>query len=91
MSEKYNGWTNYETWRVNLEVFDGVTIEELTGHRLLTFSELKDTLREYAEELIFEGSSEGLARDYAFAFLQSVDWWEIANNMLADCEAKAAE
>lgn len=20
---KYNGWTNYETWRVNLELFDG--------------------------------------------------------------------
>ena len=20
---KYNGWTNYETWRVNLECFDG--------------------------------------------------------------------
>ena len=20
---KYNGWTNYETWRVNLEIFDG--------------------------------------------------------------------
>ena len=22
MSDKYNGWTNYETWRVNLEYFD---------------------------------------------------------------------
>ena len=21
--EKYNGWTNYATWRVNLEFFDG--------------------------------------------------------------------
>ena len=21
---KYNGWTNYATWRVDLEVFDGV-------------------------------------------------------------------
>jgi hypothetical protein len=20
---KYNGWTNYATWRVNLEMFDG--------------------------------------------------------------------
>ena len=24
MTDKtYNGWTNYATWRVNLEVFDG--------------------------------------------------------------------
>lgn len=21
--QKYNGWTNYATWRVNLEIFDG--------------------------------------------------------------------
>ena len=21
--EKFNGWTNYSTWRVNLEMFDG--------------------------------------------------------------------
>ena len=21
--QKYNGWANYETWRVNLELFDG--------------------------------------------------------------------
>jgi hypothetical protein len=21
--ETYNGWTNYATWRVNLEIFDG--------------------------------------------------------------------
>lgn len=25
----YNGWTNYETWRVNLEVLDGVNVAEL--------------------------------------------------------------
>jgi len=23
MENTYNGWTNYETWRVNLELFDG--------------------------------------------------------------------
>ena len=22
--QKYNGWTNYATWRVNLEIFDGL-------------------------------------------------------------------
>lgn len=27
MSE-YNGWANYETWRVNLEMVDGMTLED---------------------------------------------------------------
>ena len=22
--ETYNGWTNYATWRINLEIFDGL-------------------------------------------------------------------
>jgi hypothetical protein len=25
---KYNGWTNYATWRVNLEMFDGFDARE---------------------------------------------------------------
>ena len=24
----YNGWTNYETWRVMLEIFDGYETDE---------------------------------------------------------------
>jgi len=27
MTDSYNGWTNYATWRVNLEMFDGATDE----------------------------------------------------------------
>ena len=23
-NDTYNGWTNYATWRVNLEIFDGL-------------------------------------------------------------------
>ena len=29
MTDKYNGWTNYATWRVNLEMFDGQPVEWL--------------------------------------------------------------
>ena len=29
--ERYNGWTNYETWRVNLEWFDGDDWERYDG------------------------------------------------------------
>lgn len=85
MSNKpYNGWTNYATWRVNLEMFDGMSVRDITGRSLPTVSELREALQQYAEELIEQTSDEGLARDYALAFLSDVDWHEIANNMLVD-------
>ena len=80
----YNGWTNYATWRVNLEIFDGMSARDITGRSLPAVSELKDALKNYAEELIEATSDEGLARDYAMAFLSDVDWWSIADHMLAD-------
>ena len=30
MKEKHNGWTNYATWRINLEIIDGIEIETKT-------------------------------------------------------------
>jgi hypothetical protein len=87
----YNGWTNYATWRVNLEIFDGMTVRDVTGRSIVPVSDLKDYLQEYAEEVIETTSSEGLARDYAFAFLSEVNWWELANAMLADEEAEEDE
>jgi hypothetical protein len=85
MSDKtYNGWSNYATWRVNLEMFDGLTPSDITGRNLPAVSELKEALQEWAEQAIEASSSEGLARDYALAFLSDVDWWDIANHMLID-------
>jgi len=87
----YNGWTNYATWRVNLEVFDGITCRDITGRSVPCVSELKEALKDYAEELIECSSSEGLARDYAYAFLQDVDWYDIANHMLSEEEQEEEE
>jgi hypothetical protein len=69
-NEKYNGWSNYETWRVNLEVFDGVE----------DFNMAEFEMREFVEELIENDTKEGLARDYAMAFISNVDWQEIAES-----------
>ena len=66
----YNGWTNYETWRINLELFDG------DGERWSYGS--ADAMREFAELLIEESTDEGIGRDYALAFLDNVNWQEIA-------------
>jgi len=80
----YNGWTNYETWRVNLEMFDGM--EPRSG---IDAYNLGQELKEYAEEIIEEYSKPGFARDYALAFLSDVNWSEIAGHYIED-EAEAA-
>lgn len=78
----YNGWTNYATWRVNLEIFDGGDFTHLAeGAEPYQFG---NELREMAEELVCGPVSEGLAHGYALAFLAEVNWTEIAEHQLAD-------
>lgn len=82
----YNGWTNYATWRVNLEFFgNGETLADMG------FSPecLHVQLRDFVEEIVTDGAT-GIARDYALAFLSDVDWDEIADHMLEDEAAEAA-
>ena len=78
--EKYNGWTNYATWRVNLEIFDGVAWLDQFDNGIDLY-DAAEILNGYAVDLIIESSEQGLARDYALAFLQEVDWREIAQSM----------
>jgi hypothetical protein len=83
--QTYNGWTNYATWRVNLEVFDQLTPADFWGFENCTPAdayELGKSLKEYAEEFIFESSPAGLVRDYALTFLSDVNWHEIAKSMI---------
>lgn len=77
---RYNGWTNYATWRVNLEIFDGMSSVEICGD-LDDPYKVGKVLREYAEEII-EQTATGLALDYAMAFLADVDWEEIATHLI---------
>jgi hypothetical protein len=86
MSDKtYNGWTNYATWRVNLEVFDGFDPYDYFSDNQADMEDLlPENLKEYAEEIIEATSPEGLTRDYALAFLEEVNWREIAKHMIED-------
>ena len=78
MTDKtYNGWANYATWRVNLEIFDGS--EGPYDHH---------SAKEFAEEIVYATSSDGLARDYALAFLQDVNWHEIAEHYQDETETE---
>ena len=89
----YNGWTNYATWRVNLEIFDNLPLEDFSGFTVKSWEEpdiygLSKALQERAEYYVECTSQEGLARDYALAFLSDVNWYEIAQHMVADIEAE---
>ena len=72
--QTYNGWTNYATWRINLEVFDGMH-SDIDGEKVTA-----ESCEDYAKEVLSE-NGEGLALDYAMAFLANVNWHEIAGHL----------
>jgi hypothetical protein len=82
-NEKYNGWTNYATWRVNLEIFDGLPCD---SDGAVTPEECQS----YAEEVVSEGA-EGLALAYAEAFLGEVNWEEIAESINEQLKLNASK
>ena len=88
---RYNGWTNYATWRVRLEIFDGFDPSDLFGDfRENDVDALAECLKDYADEAVTGEAPEGLAADYARAFLSDVNWYEIAEHMVADFKSEAA-
>jgi hypothetical protein len=88
-NQTYNGWTNYSTWRVNLEIFDNFDpFDNFPDDQANMDTWLADSLKDYAQTLIFEagGGNGNIAVDYALAFLNDVDWREIAKHMMINFE-----
>lgn len=92
----YNGWTNYETWRINLEVTDGMTLGDfgfdvryMDDEAYSDTERLAEAIESYAEEIILGEIPEGLALGLAADFLNRVNWEEIAEHMIADAKAEA--
>jgi hypothetical protein len=77
----YNGWTNYATWRVNLEMFDGLDPKDMGWHRLDVY-DLSQVLKDYADDALTIDGASGLAIDYARAFMSEVDWRQSAEAMI---------
>jgi len=84
----YNGWTNYETWRVKLEMIDNFAD---VGHLAPGFD--RDELKAYCTELLDEEFKtlehvpvQRFGRDYAYAFLDAVNWAEIERALIRDHE-----
>ena len=76
--ERHNGWTNYATWRVNLEIIDGYDWYECEHVDA-------DYVKELVENAVFGtliGDGNSLVEDYANAFLSEVNYHEIAENLI---------
>ena len=92
--QTYNGWANYATWRINLEIVDDYiynTVYDTDGketvNRWLKADEF-DTAREledYVTDLLrleddTKDYAERFVRSYASSFIADVDWYELAES-----------
>ena len=92
---RYNGWTNYATWRVNLEVFDGLNLRDHFDE-VPEVHEVARWAQNYAEELLDAAMREpvgirsrmltpsDIVSGWASAFLSDVNWHEIAAHLVDD-------
>ena len=78
---EYNGWTNYATWRVNVEIIDGIEIDTII---------CAEYIKEYIEDVVFGqyelGNGSHLVEDYARAFVSEVNFYEIAQSINEELE-----
>lgn len=88
---KYNGWTNYETWLVNLWMSNDegsylYWAEEAKGYD--DAHALADALKDHHEEWYLDAVGENLhsslLSDLLGAAFSSVNWIEIAEHLLYD-------
>lgn len=83
----HNGWTNYATWRVNLELMDGDDHENVTAQTNVL--ELSKQLRESTLSYIDEACNDNLVNGWATAFVEEVNFYEIAQHIVDCCDDNA--
>jgi len=95
----YNGWTNYETWCVNLWLTNEDTrwldelademLGELDGDVVAAVAELADYLAEQHDEAV-PPEVTGVFADLLGSALRRVNWHEIAQYFIDDAKERAA-
>jgi hypothetical protein len=89
---KYNGWTNYATWRVNIEVFDGLNIADDFDGVVPSLADVAEWAKDYAHDVVYNSIDDtggGVAEGWALAFLAEVDWLSIARHLIEAAEVPA--
>ena len=88
MSNKYNGWTNYETWNFNLWITntegDYRHALQLTKDSINKY-ELSKDLEEWAEDMaddvVGSDSGGGFITDMVNSSVKSVNFYEVAEHL----------
>ena len=85
-TKEYNGWTNKQTWNINLmynEIFSNMCEEQEFDDP----DHVADAFESIVTELEFDGVTENtLAHNVLSEYLNQVDWKEIAEHYVADYE-----
>ncbi len=81
--ETHNGWSNYATWRINLELWDDNSWIENIDEKFEDIYALRQYLKDTTEEMLEgETTDASLVLSYALAFLNDVNWHEIAEHIV---------
>ncbi len=93
MNDKtYNGWTNHATWLVNLWLGEyNYDHSELSG---LSRYDATQALKETVDNILTDYETtklDGLAADLINSALSEVNWYELADSYLEDCEVSTED
>lgn len=87
--QKYNGYTNYETWvtslwidndqKLNEELKEICAVADLAEDSKIY---LADSLKEWIEEIYTSTEMEGLLKDLLNSAMENINWIEIANSYI---------
>ena len=87
---KYNGWSNYATWRINLEFFNGCQGRDLDSKwERLSLEEQVQVAAEELNDFVRENTSNSWVRAWVEVFLADVNFYEIVQHI--EEEALASE
>ena len=104
--KRYNGWTNYETWNLALwlsndsgsydywteqaqDAYDSAEAERSFSREENATLDLAKRLQSETEDQAPEVS--GFYADVLSAAISEVNWYEIAEHYIEDCEKEAPE
>ena len=89
-NEQYNGWSNYATWRVQLEIVDEETHNMLQNDERyfdsLSVDMIAEQIKDMVEELVHNYTKENengigcIIEGWTLAFLDDVNWTELAEH-----------
>jgi len=87
----YNGWTNWETWKTNLELVDGLTGYDISIHADMDADEAGLYLRDYVMEIAGEWENNSFVSGIVCDFFSRVNWTEIAEPLLSEMKEEESE